>query len=279
MEQDQTQEQPSNQLATISILYVEDEEIIVKAMSRFLKRSIGTVHVAQNGAEGLELFLQHRPDIVITDIQMPIMNGLEMAAEIRNIDTEVPIILTTAFNEINYLAEAIELGVDKYIKKPIDYTVLTKAIKKAAAIIVQKQELEAKNRVIQTILDWHPAFSILTDPNNLQIVNRRLLDFFEYETMDDFLSEHPNLRDVLMDVNDPKCEKSCQNDKSICESIIDASVNGCVVQFKCKKDKKVYRIRHHHFNELNQYLFAFTEIDTTEPCKPSECGFARNFLI
>ena len=66
-------------LRELTLLYVEDEEEIREQLSRFLRRRVGTLYTAANGKEGLEMFRQHQPDLVITDIEMPIMNGLEMA--------------------------------------------------------------------------------------------------------------------------------------------------------------------------------------------------------
>ncbi|MBV6340627.1 response regulator transcription factor [Candidatus Magnetobacterium casense] len=100
-----------------SLLYVEDEDNVREGLVRFLQRRFKTVYVGRDGQEGLEQFKSHRPDIVITDIQMPVMDGLEMLSAIKEISTSTPVIITTAFNEIPYLMKAIELHVDSYIKK------------------------------------------------------------------------------------------------------------------------------------------------------------------
>jgi len=106
-------------MKTDSILYVEDESSIRKELGIFLKRFCITLHMAVDGKEGLELFHQHNPDIVISDIKMPNMNGIDMAKVIKEIDTEKPIIFTTAHSESGYTLEAIDMQVDGYILKPI----------------------------------------------------------------------------------------------------------------------------------------------------------------
>ena len=95
-------------LKNISVLYVEDDPNVSKQLSRFLRKAVGSVYVAANGQEGLESYKQYKPYVVITDIRMPILNGLELAKSIREIDQDVPIIVTTAFNEQEYFLKAID---------------------------------------------------------------------------------------------------------------------------------------------------------------------------
>jgi len=85
----------SNSLKDISVLYVEDEAEIRDVLAKILKRRIGTVYTASNGFEGVEKFRELNPDIVITDINMPKMDGLKMIAAIRKIKEDVPVIIIT----------------------------------------------------------------------------------------------------------------------------------------------------------------------------------------
>lgn len=119
-------------LKGLTVLYVEDEEDIKEQFSRFLNRRIGTLYVASNGKEGLELFNEHNPDVIITDIQMPEMDGLTMAEAIRKVNEKIPIIVVTAFNESDYLLKSIDLGIDKYLFKPIIPTTLLEVIQQKA---------------------------------------------------------------------------------------------------------------------------------------------------
>jgi len=102
-----------------SILYVEDENLIREELSDFLQRFCITLHLAADGKEGLEFFQKYNPDIVISDIKMPNMNGIEMAKAIKAIDIDKPIIFTTAHSESGYTLQAIDMQVDGYILKPI----------------------------------------------------------------------------------------------------------------------------------------------------------------
>jgi len=109
-----------------TILYVEDEEGVRKGYEKALKRHAKEFYVASNGREGLELFIRYQPDIVITDINMPKMNGIEMSKAIKKINPDQEIIITTAHSETGYFMEAIDLQINSYLLKPIDKNVLTK---------------------------------------------------------------------------------------------------------------------------------------------------------
>ena len=115
-------------LQRASILYVEDDDDVRLQLSRFLAHRCGTLLLAANGALGLASFRAHRPQIVISDIQMPVLDGLGMALEIRKLDPAVPIVITTAFEQNDYLLRSIEIGVDKYVTKPIDVERLLAAL-------------------------------------------------------------------------------------------------------------------------------------------------------
>jgi CheY-like chemotaxis protein len=140
-------------LAQFSVLYVEDDEHIRDQLTQFLRRRAGTLHVAINGAEGLELYRRHQPDMVISDILMPEMNGLEMAEGIRALNADVPIIVTTAFNETDYFLKAIQIGVDGYVLKPVDLAMLSRALHKSARVLHQRRELARQSVQMQQLLE------------------------------------------------------------------------------------------------------------------------------
>ncbi len=112
-------------LKKLTVLYVEDSDSALVIGARLISRLCATVLTAQNGAEGVEKFRAHGPDIIVTDIQMPIMDGLAMAEAIRQENRAVPIIISTAFEQVHLLRRAIEVGVDSYLLKPVTRSQLT----------------------------------------------------------------------------------------------------------------------------------------------------------
>lgn len=136
-------------LKTLEILYVEDDEFVRRVLSSgFLKNACKRVYAAENGEEGLRLFNEKRPDIVISDIKMPVMDGVQMVTEIRKI-SDVPIILTTAFNESEYLLKAIDLGVTHYVLKPINNMKLLEYLEKIAENIKLKHDFRSSHVLLQ----------------------------------------------------------------------------------------------------------------------------------
>jgi len=115
----------------INILYVDDNHFIREEAVEYLSLIYNNVMEASNGQEALEIYTQEKPDIIITDIEMPIMNGLQMVKAIRRQDKKIPIIIVTAFLDTAYLLEAIELHLIKYIVKPISNYKLDTALELA----------------------------------------------------------------------------------------------------------------------------------------------------
>ena len=109
-------------LKSLTILYVEDDNTTRQLGCEFLSRLVGVLITATNGAEGLNAYREHNPDIVITDIQMPVMDGLTMIQKIRDIDTgrSVPVFVISAFEQIDYLKRSIPLGAFDYVVKPLE---------------------------------------------------------------------------------------------------------------------------------------------------------------
>lgn len=106
-------------LKTMSVLYVEDELETREELVAMLQPYVRLLHVGANGQQGLDLFKAERPDIIVTDIQMPRASGLAMSADIRSIAPEQLIVVLTAYTDEGYLFQAIELGIDKYLTKPL----------------------------------------------------------------------------------------------------------------------------------------------------------------
>lgn len=124
----------------LSALIVEDEQEIidsmVKAMSSFLKQ----IFTAKHGDEAVKKFKKYNPDIIITDIAMPIMDGLDMTKEIKKLSPNTPIIALSAFSDKEKLLKAIDVGIDKYLLKPIDMDELISVIE-----LIAKSKIDTLN--------------------------------------------------------------------------------------------------------------------------------------
>lgn len=143
----------NNILDNLTVLYVEDDDSIKKNTIVTLELLNAIIIDASNGKEGLEKYHEHINDIdiIITDLSMPIMNGLEMIEEIKKINDNIPTLITTAHQEISYLKKAIELNVTSYILKPIDIRDIITTVSKAMEPIKLREELIAKNEELITL--------------------------------------------------------------------------------------------------------------------------------
>jgi len=114
----------------LTILYVEDIDEVAQYLSSFLTRRFQTVHRAHDGKEALTIFKKHKEfiDLVITDIRMPHIDGLELSRMIKEISFKTPVIITTAFTDNEYTDEAKDIGIDGYITKPIENDALVHLI-------------------------------------------------------------------------------------------------------------------------------------------------------
>ncbi len=131
----------------VSLLYVEDDGTLRSIYQKILKYSIEKVYIASNGLEGLECYKTYHPDIVLTDVRMPVMDGLDMIAKIRDIDKNTRIIILSAFGEPRYFLSAIELGVKAYLLKPVDSPHLLKTIgEQANDILLDKKVREEEEK-------------------------------------------------------------------------------------------------------------------------------------
>ncbi len=126
----------------MKILYVEDEFEAREALGKYLKRRFGKIFTAVDGLDGLLQFKQQKPDLVIVDLFMPNMDGLEMIKEIKKLSQEVYVIVTTAVDDVDVILKSVDIGINKYLLKPIDPVELTGAINEYLTIAAHKQKAE-----------------------------------------------------------------------------------------------------------------------------------------
>lgn len=132
----------------LNILYAEDDPFTREEIVFSLEPMIQNVIVAQNGQQGVELFYQNEIDLIITDIQMPVMDGLAMIEKIKQTHPRIPVIVMTAFNDVTYLFKAIELGISHYVTKPASLKSLISKIEEIAEQIFLKKTAQRQGRLL-----------------------------------------------------------------------------------------------------------------------------------
>jgi YesN/AraC family two-component response regulator len=122
---------------SISMLIVEDEKVILEVMGVMISRRFPdiAIYFAENGKVGVELFKTHAPEIVITDIKLPVMDGIEMAGKIKSMKSSTKFIVLTAFSNTSYYEKFNAIGFHDFLPKPIEFDKLFAAIETCIAEI------------------------------------------------------------------------------------------------------------------------------------------------
>jgi len=126
----------------LKILYVEDDECLAKEMKEMFSHFIDNIQVAYNGEEALKIYKKDNFDIVISDIKMPKMSGIELAKEIKNITSDQEIIIISAYNDSNKLMSLIKIGISDFILKPLDFQQFLQTMLKVSKNIYNKKITE-----------------------------------------------------------------------------------------------------------------------------------------
>lgn len=135
-------------LKTLKILIVEDEKRLAQLLKDAISDSFFSVVIAKDGNEGLKKFQVFKPDIIITDIMMPICDGLQMTQKIKELDEFIPIIVLSAHSEKEKLLKAIDLGISKYFIKPFDPEEVLEHINKIAPKLNKQKKVNLKDEYI-----------------------------------------------------------------------------------------------------------------------------------
>lgn len=131
-------------LKTLKILIVEDEKRLAQLLKDAISDSFFSVVIAKDGNEGLKKFKSFKPDIIITDIMMPVCDGLDMTIKIKKLDENIPIIVLSAHSDKEQLLKAIDIGINKYFIKPFDPEEVIEHINKIAPSLNKKKQVKLK---------------------------------------------------------------------------------------------------------------------------------------
>jgi len=169
-----------SRLKDITVLYCEDEEYLRDITKGILESFTHKQFIAEDGAIGLEMFEENQDeiDLIITDVNMPNMTGLEMAKKIKEINPNMPIIVATAFSNSEYLLEAIELGIDKYVLKPVNIKKLLDTMAKSLLYhelrdlyLDQLTHLQNRNALIRDTTKMNDTLLALIDIDKFSVLN------------------------------------------------------------------------------------------------------------
>ncbi len=131
-----------------TVLIVEDEATARLGMKKLLEQEGFTVACAADAHEALSLFEERRPDLVVTDLRMPGMDGIELTRKLHDLDTELPVVVVTAFGDVSSAVSAMRAGAVDYLTKPVDFDALLLALQRA----IERRDLRSEAEVLRKSL-------------------------------------------------------------------------------------------------------------------------------
>ena len=174
-----------NILHNFNILYLEDDENLLKHTRDILEDFVNNIYAVKTISEALDILLNKKVDVIISDILLKDENGIDFLKHIKNKNINIPTILTTAHTDTQYLLDAIRLKVENYIIKPINIKELLDSLHDILLPIVQKKEIQKNNNLIRTI-------SAITDGKQVAII-KYILNNLDNENL--FTASYSNIMD------------------------------------------------------------------------------------
>ncbi len=175
----------------LTLLYVEDEEDLRESVEIYLRKLFAEVVVCKDGQEGLDTYKGQTFDIIVSDIQMPKKNGLDMSKEIKEINRDQEIIITSAYNDVSYFLESIGIGINGYIIKPIDYAQMNLELYKSCIKIVQAKENKNYKLHLEEMVTQRTQKIIAMEEEKIENFENTILSFVQMiENRDTYTGGH-----------------------------------------------------------------------------------------
>ncbi|RLA76362.1 MAG: hypothetical protein DRG30_03030, partial [Epsilonproteobacteria bacterium] len=219
----------------LKLLYVEDNKKVRESILIILQEFFSDIIVAVDGEDGFEKFQENSVDLIITDINMPRLNGLEMIAKIKEIEDTIPVLISSAHTESNYFVDSIKLGIDGYLLKPFDLDQFIVALSNAIGKIQLKKtekELSKQHKYLQTIIDGiEDPIMVIREDYSIEVMNTVL-----HQEVDKY---------QLADPKHPKCYEISHHRSAPC----DGDEHPCPLK-KVMESHKYTTVVHNH-SDLN----------------------------
>jgi len=167
----------------LKLLYVEDNDNSRDATMMILEEFFGEITIAKNGEDGLEKFNNNEFDLIITDVNMPKMNGLDMVSKIKKENPNILVLILSAYNESDYFMDSIKIGVEGYLLKPIDIEQFLVVLNKITSKLQLQYTAQKSEHILmqyKEITDKSAIVTILDKDRNIIYANDIFLEISEY---------------------------------------------------------------------------------------------------
>ncbi|MGE4318317.1 MAG: diguanylate cyclase [Deferribacterales bacterium] len=253
-------------LKNMSLLYVEYDEDIVDAVKFSFDGLFDNIVFASTAENALELWSMVKPDIVITDICLPFMNGIELTKIIKEKYPDTPVMIVTGYKEINMLMDSIDAKVDSYMTKPVNLRLLKQNLCKLAEALEDKRRLSSGTRLIEKVLNNSKELYLAGDSSGISYMNTTLLELLGYSGV-----EEANIR--MSHAPEVKIAENGKKERIMTFGAWLSSVNGSdgyesMVSIMCpgvlKSDAKTFIASVSRVKEEDCYVVSFVDIGVIE---------------
>jgi two-component system, cell cycle response regulator len=268
-------------LRNLTVLIVEDHKEARLQLERLIKNRVKKTVLACDGGKGLAFYKKYSPDLIITGIKMSNMNGLEMSKKIKKINPKVQIILLTAFDFKNFFLEAINIGINQYVLKPIGEEKLNEGIMRCMDLIVAQKRIEYQNKYIENMLDSQKNLVFVTDGKRIFVANKAFMIFCPYPSLEKLVDNIAQFGEQITFYDAPAA-----NPKEWLSYLV--SFYGEQLEISIVDNEgfeQAFLVDVNSFPELdNRYLVSLTKIlinqtlDTQEEIEPKKEETAANVL-
>jgi len=209
-----------NFLKNLEILFVEDDDELSSTMINSLSYLFKKVYHAKNGIEAFTIYLTMLPDIILTDIKMDKMDGMELIQEIRKKDVTIPIVFLTSYSQQKFLMEAVNNSADGYILKPVDLNSMIQTLIKASS----RNNFFTKNISLSPSIQYDILKKELTIDGTI----------IELST-----KEHLLLKLFIRNINKPLTKEDINYYLYPLESVTDSAIKNLIARLRDKIDSNI----------------------------------------
>jgi len=232
-----------------TILYVEDNLVLRTKAAKLLSKFFKQVDLAEDGKNGLEIFKKNHYPIVITDIKMPNMGGMVLAKKIKHINPDTKIIIMSAFDDKNLLLQGIEIGIFRFLTKPVEINELAEALLEAITAIKHERKTKLFHQQLQNMLHYQSSMIVMLNDTQPIMANQIFLEFFNIEDIKEFSKENHDICSYFIHENGFLYE----NENTKCLNILQSN------------EKKLFQVKmKNHNGEIKHFLLKFQTIPQKE---------------
>ncbi len=264
----------------LRVLYVEDDENLRLETTKIIERIFDKVDIASDGVEGFNAFTSAHYDLVITDIEMPQVNGIEMSRNIRAIDKDTPIVVVSAYSNTDYFIDAIAIGIDYYILKPIKmprlidtlFAAVKRVTDKRLADQYRQKEIQEKMQkasqdMLAEITNVSPNPTIVYTEGSISFMNAAFQELFEDADLKKLVANEQHLWRFLNEKI--SIDSVIHNEHDFIEQLDDFSSKGNKhkISLRTKKGRKIFFVFRNPLNLSDtpeSAVYTFNDITVLE---------------